>query len=103
MPQAYGGEMSALLQIRGQLDKATERVAELKKALAANPGYPSIAANLDSAVRIQKKLEAQFEEAAASIGAEVCPELQTLHEKLCTSAEQLQSECDLEIADGDDR
>jgi hypothetical protein len=64
--------MSVLLQIRGQLDKAMHRVAELEKALAEHPGYPSIAANLDSAVRIQKKLEAQFEEAAASIGVEVC-------------------------------
>jgi hypothetical protein len=63
---AYGGEMSALLQIRGQLDTAVRRVTELEKSLAANPNFPSIAANLDSAVRIQKNLEAQFEEANAS-------------------------------------
>jgi hypothetical protein len=34
--------------------------------------------------------------------SKLAPELQSLREKLCANAEQLQSESDLEIADGDD-
>jgi hypothetical protein len=34
--------------------------------------------------------------------SKLAPELQSLREKLCGSAEQLQSESDLEIADGDE-
>ena len=64
--------MSALLEIQKEIDIANERVADLEIALRDYPGDPSIAANLDTAVRIQKKLQAQFMEAAAQVGVEVC-------------------------------
>ena len=44
-------------------------MAELEKALIEFPSYPSIAANLDSAVRIRQKLEAQFAEAARRLAS----------------------------------
>src|SRR5437870_704817 len=64
--------MSLLLDIQRQLEVADQRVVSLEQALREHPGYPSIAANLDSAVRIQKKLQAQFMEAAENVGVETC-------------------------------
>jgi hypothetical protein len=63
--------MSILLDIQKQLDRASERVARLERSLRDNPGFPSIAANLDTAVRIQTQLQMQFDEAAATIGIDV--------------------------------
>ena len=51
--------MSDLSDIQKQLGLANQRVVSLEKALREHPGYPSIAANLDSAVRVQRKLETQ--------------------------------------------
>lgn len=65
--------MSLLLNIQKQLDVANERVAVLEQALAQHPGYPSIAANLESAVRIRRKLEVQLAEATAALGETVQP------------------------------
>ncbi len=64
--------MSLLLDIQQELTTASARVAALELALRANPGYPSIAANLESAVRVQGLLQVQFNEAAARLGVEVC-------------------------------
>ncbi|HUY92281.1 MAG TPA: hypothetical protein VMV10_26305 [Pirellulales bacterium] len=64
--------MSLLLQIRNRLDATAARVKTLEQALIDNPGYPSIAANLESLVRIQSQLESQFLAAAAEAGIEVC-------------------------------
>jgi acetate kinase len=63
--------MSELDQVRRQLATANARVAALEQALKEHSGYPSIAANLDSARRVRKKLELQLEQAAAAIGVEV--------------------------------
>ena len=57
--------MSILLGIQEKLSEANQRVAELEQALAQYPDVPSIAANLDSAIRVRSKLQAQFTEAAA--------------------------------------
>lgn len=62
--------MSLLLEITKQIETATRRVQSLERALADNPGYPSIAGNLESAVRIQRQLESQFEEAASQLGVD---------------------------------
>jgi hypothetical protein len=64
--------MSLLLDIQQELTAASARVAALELALRANPGYPSIAANLESAVKVQSLLQLQFSEAAARLGVEVC-------------------------------
>lgn len=62
--------MNILLQIKAQLDRANDNVAELERAAVEYPSLPSIAANLASAVRIQKKLQAQFAEATARVDVE---------------------------------
>src|SRR5271167_3385584 len=64
--------MSALLEIQRRIDAATVRVKALEHALIEHPGFPSIAANLESAVRIQRQLESQFFDVAAESGMEVC-------------------------------
>lgn len=62
--------MSEIDEIGRQLETANARVASLEQARKEHPDYPSIAANLDSAQRIRKKLESQLYEAAAAMGAE---------------------------------
>lgn len=57
--------MSDLRGIRKQLDVAKQRVAALERSLADHPGYPSIVANLESARRIKRELEAQYAVATA--------------------------------------
>lgn len=64
--------MSLLLEIQKQLETASQRVVALERALAEHPDLPSIAANLETAVRIQTKLRAQFAEAAEKLGFDVC-------------------------------
>jgi hypothetical protein len=64
--------MSELLEIRKQIDTANARVLSLERALSEHPELPSIAANLDSAVRIKAKLEAQFADAAEKLGHDIC-------------------------------
>ena len=64
--------MSELLEIKKQLGIANQQVAQFERALAEHPTLPSVAANLDSAVRIQKKLELQFSETAEALGYEIC-------------------------------
>lgn len=64
--------MSMLLQIQEKLNNANRKVAELEEALAQYPDLPSIAANLDSAIRLQSKFQAQFTEAAARAGIPIC-------------------------------
>lgn len=72
--------MSLILQIQAQLDKANRNVAELEQALAAYPDHVvSIAANLDSAIRIQNKLRGQLREAAAR------PEMQVDQTPSCSA------------------
>jgi len=62
--------MRLLFDIQVQLNEANRHVADLEQALAQYPNYPSIAANLDAAVRIQKRLQAQFMEAAVRIDSQ---------------------------------
>lgn len=64
--------MSLLLEIRKQLSSASERVLSLERALREHPDVPSIAANLDSAVRIKEKLEAEFADVAEKLGHDIC-------------------------------
>lgn len=64
--------MSVLLEIRKQLDVANERVLSLERALRDHPDLPSVTANLDSAVRIRAKLEAEFADAAEKLGHDIC-------------------------------
>jgi hypothetical protein len=64
--------MSLLLEIRKQLDVANERVLSMERALRDHPSLPSIAANLDSAVRIRTKLEAEFADVSEKLGYDVC-------------------------------
>ena len=49
--------MSHLLEIKEQLEAASQRVLSLEQSLREHPDYPSIAANLASAARIQRSLE----------------------------------------------
>jgi len=64
--------MSLLLEIQQQLEVATQRVLRLERALRDHPELPSIAANLETAVRIQKDLTDQFHEAAERTGYDLC-------------------------------
>ena len=64
--------MSQLLQIKKQLEVASERILKLERALRDNPNLPSIAANLESAVRVRAKLEQQFAEVGAKAGYDIC-------------------------------
>ena len=63
--------MSSINEIRRQLNTANARIASLEKALNNHRGYPSIAANLESALRVRERLEAQLREAAAETGIEL--------------------------------
>ena len=53
--------MSHLLEIKTQLEAVRQRVLSLQQSLREYPEYPSIAANLESAVRIQRSLEEALE------------------------------------------
>lgn len=64
--------MSALLEIRQQLSQASARVASLERALREHPDLPSVAANLESAVKVKRQLEAEFLDVADRTGYDVC-------------------------------
>ncbi|HEV7222845.1 MAG TPA: hypothetical protein VGN42_09095 [Pirellulales bacterium] len=64
--------MSSLLEITKQIERASARVQSLERALVDYPGLPSIAANLESVIRVQRQLEAEFEAVAAQLGVVVC-------------------------------
>jgi hypothetical protein len=64
--------MSQLLEIQKQIGVASQRVVALERALRDHPGLPSVAANLETAVRLRAKLEQQFAEVAARAGYDVC-------------------------------
>lgn len=64
--------MSLLLEIQKQIELAQGRVRKLEESLCAYPDLPSVAANLDSAVRIEQRLKAQFQEQAAIAGFDIC-------------------------------
>jgi len=64
--------MSLLLDIQKQLETAGERIIELERDLREYPGLPSIASNLETAVRLRSRLEAQFSEAASKVGYDIC-------------------------------
>ena len=49
--------MSHLLEIKTQLEAVRQRVLSIQQSLREYPEYPSIAANLESAIRIQRSLE----------------------------------------------
>ena len=53
-------EMSRLIELRDQIEGASREVTILEKALLDNPGYPSIAANLESALRVRQRLQNAF-------------------------------------------
>lgn len=63
--------MSLLLDIQKEMNVASQRVVLLERALAEHPEVPSIVGNLDSAVRIQRKLAEQFREAAAKTSVDI--------------------------------
>jgi hypothetical protein len=62
--------MSLVLDIQKQLHSATHRVVELERALLESPDV-SVEGNLESAVRIQRKLIAQFREAASKASLDI--------------------------------
>lgn len=64
--------MSILLQLRKQIDAASARVLSLERAVRDYPDLPSVAANLDSAVRIKANLEEQFADSAEQLGYDIC-------------------------------
>jgi hypothetical protein len=64
--------MSQLLEIQKQIELASQRVLVLERALRDHPSLPSVAANLESAVRVRTKLEEQFVEAGAKAGYDIC-------------------------------
>lgn len=64
--------MSQLLEIRKQIEIAAQRIVKLERAFRDHPELPSIAANLESAVRVRDKLQQQFGEVAAKAGYEIC-------------------------------
>ena len=64
--------MSILLELKKQIEEVDREVVLLKRAMVDNPGYSSIAANLESAVKMQGRLQAEFLQEASHIGVEVC-------------------------------
>ncbi len=64
--------MSTLLDIQSQLSETDALVSDLEASLCAHPDRLAIAANLRSAVKMQTLLRAQFMDAAAQVGVEVC-------------------------------
>ena len=64
--------MSQLLEIRKQIEIASERILTLERALRDHPDLPSVAANLESALRVRAKLEQQFAEVGAKAGYDIC-------------------------------
>jgi hypothetical protein len=64
--------MSQLLEIQKQIEVASQRVIALERALRDHPELPSVAANLETAVRLRARLKQQFAEVAARAGYDVC-------------------------------
>ncbi|MEX2316174.1 MAG: hypothetical protein WD669_03415 [Pirellulales bacterium] len=64
--------MSQLLDIRKRIEVAGQRILTLERAFRDHPNLPSIATNLEAAVRVQEKLQQQFEEVAAKAGYDIC-------------------------------
>ncbi len=48
--------MSTLHELRKQIEEASREVLLLENAASDNPAYPSIAANLESARRVKKRM-----------------------------------------------
>jgi hypothetical protein len=63
--------MNNMAELLKELDTVKARIASLEEALKDYPGYPSIAANLDSARRVKNRLEEQLKETAAHPGIEL--------------------------------
>lgn len=64
--------MNALLSLRQQIADNQRRIASYERAIANDPGVPSLTLALRSAVKHQESLEGEFQIVAASSGLDVC-------------------------------
>jgi hypothetical protein len=57
--------MSAILDIIERIQETEARIKDFERAVAENPNTPSLILSLRSFEKMQKRLEAEFEEVAA--------------------------------------